>query len=246
MLKLTKSIKGIAMPVLVLIIVVVLAAAGIVFWQITKKSSPSSSTSNSSTAKTVAVSPTCEKSFNDNKLCAFAEHMYISTMEYVATGTATNASGNSSKYTIKNDAKGNKEITYTSGSQQISTITLNGVSYYQEGAGTTWLEYSNGGAPATISNPVSGFNFNLSGTTAADLTVTKEGTSACGNLTCYEYKVIDSKDPGGIAYIYFDNQNYLLRHWTSHNTTSGISVDLTFSYPSVTIAIPSPVQQITT
>jgi hypothetical protein len=237
-----KDNKGITKPaVIALIVIVLLVAAGVVIWQLAQKSSPGGSASITSTPSPIAVSSSCQKSFNDNTLCAFAEHLKLSAMAYVATGTATNADGASSTFTIKNDGQGNKELTYTKGSEQISAVTLNGVTYLQEGADTTWLQYPTGNAPAAA-DPVSGFNLNLDTASTAGLTVTKERTSACGNLTCYGYKVIDASDPGGTAYIYFDNHSYLLRHWTSHNTRTGISVDLAFSYPTVTIAKPSPVQ----
>ena len=237
-----KDSKGISRPIIIALIAIVLVIiAGAVIWQLTKKSSPGGSAATTPTPTAVAVSSSCMKTFNDNTLCAFAEHIKLSAMEYVATGTAANAAGASSTFTVKNDGQGNKELTYSKGSEQISAITLDGVTYLQEGAGTTWSQYSAGNAPAAA-NPVGSFNLNLDTASTAGLTVTKEGTSACGNLTCFGYKVVDASDPGGTAYIYFDNHNYLLRHWTSHNTKTEISVDLALSYPTVNISKPSPVQ----
>ena len=194
----------------------------------------------------MTVNAACLKDFSDSKLCAFAEHTALSTMQYVAVGTATNAAGTSTSFTVKSDGKGDKDITYMSGSEQISAVILDGITYVQESAGGTWYEYTTGGSSFTAADPTLGFTFNFNQATAAGVSVTKEGTAACGSLTCYKYKVIDSTIPGGTAYVYFDTNAYLLRQWTSTNTTTGISVNLTFSYPAVTITEPSPVQQTTT
>ena len=187
------------------------------------------------------------KAYNDSNLCAFANHTNIASQQYVAIGTATTGSGTSSTFTVSNDGKGNTEVTYGSNGQEVSSISLDGVTYVQEGTGTTWLEYSSGAVGATaVPNPTSGFDLNFNSSTPAGVTVTKEGTSACGSLSCYGYKVVDVATPTTTAYVYFDTHDYLLRHWTSNDTTTGVSVNLTFSYKTVTITKPSPVQQITT
>lgn len=248
--KLKNHEKGVG-SVFIIAIVVVLAVAGVVTWQLTKKSSPKtpSSTNSTNTANTSgSVSSSCLKAYNDNALCAFAEHANISNQEYVATGTATNSTGSKSTYTVKNDGKGNTEVTYSSNGQQLSSINLDGATYIQTGTSSSWLEYSGTslGAATAAPNPTSGFKLDFTTSTPAGVSVTKEGTTSCGSLTCYKYKVIDSSTPTATEYVYFDTSSYLLRQWTSNDTSSGISVDLTFSYPSVTITKPSPVQQIST
>ncbi len=248
MRKLSANQRGIAQLYIIIAVIVVLAGGGIIAYQATKKSTPNSPTSNSAKTTTATVSSACLKSFNDSALCAFAEHTNIASQQYVAIGTATTGSGTSSTFTVSNDGKGNSEVTYGSNGQEISSITLNGVTYVQDGTGTTWLEYSSStlGTTTTVPNPTSGFNLNFNTSTPAGVTVTKVGTSACGSLTCYGYKVVDASTPTTTAYVYFDTHNYLLRHWTSSDTTTGVNVNLTFSYKSVTITKPSPVQQVTT
>jgi hypothetical protein len=244
--------KGIGRVLIIGIIVVVIAIVAVVIWQTTKKSSTTSSVSTTSTsAKTTtspAISSACLKSYNDNSLCAFANHTNIASQQYTANGTATSGTDVTSTYTVQNDGKGNTEVSYSSNGKQISAITLDGSTYLQTGANTTWLEYSGSslGSATTVPNPTSGFNLNFTKSTPAGVTVTKDGTATCGNLECYKYKVVNASTPTTTEYVYFDTNDYLLRQWTSNDTSSGVLVNLTFSYLPVTITKPSPVQQIST
>lgn len=254
MSKLIKNENGIGQVLVIAIIVVVLVVAGLIIWQATKtKKSPTSNIAptSASTTKTTSkplVSSACQKVFNDSSLCAFAAHSNISTMAYNATGTSTSATGSKSTFTVVNDGKGNTEVTYSNGGQLLTSVTLDGNTYVQTGAGGTWYEYSGSslGSAQSVPNPTSGFNLNFTTSIPAGVSVSKVGTSACGNLTCNQYKVTDSSTPTTTEYVYFDTTNYLLREWTSNDTSTGVSVDLTFSYPSapITIKMPSPVQQI--
>jgi len=231
----------------IIAIIVVLVGGGVVAYEATKKSTPNSPTTVSQKASTATVASACLKSYNDSQLCAFAEHTNIASQQYVAIGTATIVNGTSPTFTVSNDGKGNREVTYGYNGQEISSITLNGITYIQEGSGTTWLEYTaSSTVAASAPNPTSGFDLNFNTSTPAGVSVTKVGTSACGSLTCYDYKVVDVATPTTTAYVYFDTHDYLLRHWTSSDSTTGVNVNLTFTYKSVTITKPSPVQQITT
>jgi hypothetical protein len=235
--------NGIGQALIIVIIVVVLAVAGGIIWQSTKKNS--NTTTGTAISKPV-VSSTCLQSFKDNALCAFAEHTNISSQQYVAKGTATLTNGTTSTFTVLNDGKGNTEVTYSSAGKQISSIRLNGVGYVQGSPGSSWLEYSNAGvgqATATP-NPTSGFNLNFTTATPKDVMVTKQGTVACGSLTCKKYRVAVSSEPSGIQYVYFDTKDYMLRQWTSTNPSNGIDVNLTFNYQPITITKPSPIQKI--
>lgn len=246
--RLSTNQKGIAQLYVIIAVVVVLIGGGIVAWQATKKSTPNTPTSAAAKASNVSDSAACLKAYNDSALCAFANHTNITSQQYVAIGTATSATGTSSTFTVSNDGKGDSEVTYGSNGQEISSITLAGTTYVQEGTGTTWLAYSSTSQAGVtvVPNPTSGFNLNFNSSTPAGVTVTKEGTSACGSLTCYGYKVVDAATPTTTAYVYFDTHDYLLRHWTSSDTSTGEAVNLTFSYHSVNITKPSPVQQVTT
>lgn len=243
-----KSKKGIG-QVAVILLVVVIIIVGIVVWQTTQKKSSNTKSTNSTTTQTSnnpAESSSCLKAYdNDKALCAFAEHMSINTQQYTAIGTVTNSSGVQSNYTVKNDGKGNREVSYTSGSTQVSSVTYDGSTYVQTGADAAWYQSPKTATTGTVStDPTSGFTLNLSNGKTAGVEVTKEGTASCGSYSCYKYKVITTNAPNATQYVYFDSSKYVLREWTYDNPTSGMSVDLTFSFQPVTISKPSPIQQL--
>ncbi len=250
MSKISKNEKGIgAILLTVLIVLLVVVVAGTIY-ELTKK--PAKTATVTTTTKTATTpsgqySATCYSAFHDKALCTFANHTNISTQQYVATGTTTSATGAQSTFTVKNDGMGNSQISYTNSGKTINEISLDGKVYIQTSAGGTWLEYDNASLGAsTVPNPTSGFNLNFQTSTPAGVTVTSQGTAACGNSTCDKYKVITNSNPNATQYVYFDTSSYLLRQWTSSDASTGIKVNLTFSYEPVTIQTPSPVQQITT
>ena len=249
MSKSSKSESGLGQIFIVAIIVVVLAVVGIVIWSLTKGSKNNSSANNSkSTSSTVAVNSNCQNYYHDSTLCAFANHIGLSTYAYTSSGTATSSSGTQYNFTFKNDGKGNREMIYAANGEQISVIMLDGAEYVQTGTGTTWLEYSgsNLGSAMTIPDPTSSFNLSFTKTELAKYSFDKEGTTACGNLSCVKYKVNVLASPNLVQYVYFDTSSYLMREWSYTNTTTGGSATINISYPAVTITTPSPVQQVTT
>jgi outer membrane lipoprotein-sorting protein len=248
MKKIAKAEKGLSSILITAIIVVILAVAGVVIWQVTKKS-PTSNTAATNTASTTSaananISSACLKIFNDDKLCAFAEHTDIETIEYVATGTAVNGSGTSGSFTVQHDSSNNSSIVYTTSSKQLSEINFDGATYVQNGSGTTWYEYttSNQASAAGIPNPVSSFELKFNTGNGNGYTAIKDGTAPCGNLTCYKYQVKVASSPDTTQYVWFDTKDYLLREFSYNDSSTGISADINFSYQSVKIAAPSPVQ----
>lgn len=244
--KLTKNESGIGYVFIIILVVVVLAAAGLIAWKVTKKNSNPSTSSTAATAKTVsntAVSSACMKAYNDSALCAFAGHTNLSTQSYVATGTAVNSSGVHASFTSQSDGKGDTSVVYSSNGEQLSSISLDGNTYVQSSPGTTWIEYSkNSLGSAAVPNPTSGFDLNLNNSASKQVTVIKDGTTACGDLTCYKYQVEDPSTPDAIEYVLFDTSSHLLREWISNNSSTGEAVSVSFAYQSVNITKPSPVE----
>lgn len=247
MTKLSDKQMGISRIIVVVAVVVVLAVAGVLTWALTKKSSTTTGTSTPA-ASTVAVNSNCQNYYHDGTLCAFANHISLTSYAYVATGTATSSSGTQYSFTLKNDGKGNREMVYTANSEQISAIMLGGAEYVQSGTGTTWLEYSGSslGVATTIPDPTSNFNLSFTQAELAKYSFDKEGTAACGSMSCVKYKVNILATPSIVSYVYFDTSSYLLREWTYNNPSTGTSVTFNVSYQTVNITAPSPVQQVTT
>jgi outer membrane lipoprotein-sorting protein len=252
MSRITKHESGVGSIFIIVSIIVVLAVAGVIIWQVTKKS-PSKTTGSVTNSTTSAsstnpnISSACQKVFNDNKLCAFAEHTNIDTISYIANGSAVEGS-NSAKitFTVQHDSKNNIFLTYSDNGQQISVINFNGATYMQDGLNTTWLEYTNSSAAASagIPNPVGNFELKFDSSTGAGITAIKDGMTTCGKLTCYKYQIKDTSKPTTTQYVWFDNKDYLLREYSFSNSSTGTSANINFVYGSVTIAAPSPVQTV--
>jgi len=249
MSKITKNENGVGNIFIISLIVIVLVIVGVIIWQVTKKSPTSNTTNTANTASTtnVNVSSACMKVFNDKSLCAFAEHTDIDTISYTATGTAVEGtSGNQVTFTVEHDTKNNTFLTYSVGNQQISVINFNGITYMQDGIGSTWLEYttSSAAAAAGIPNPVGSFELKFNSGTGNGYTAIKDGKATCGKLECYKYQVEVAANPNMTQYVWFDTKDYLLRQYSYSNSTSGTSAKITFIYQKVTIAAPSPVQKV--
>ena len=143
--------------------------------------------------------------------------------------------------TLSSDGKGNTSLVATSNGQTLSSISLNGSTYIQTGAGATWIEYPVGSAgnPSESSNPASSMNI---GVGSNGITYKAEGTASCGSLTCYKYEVLDSAQPGATQYAWFDTSSYKLREWQESDSTEG-TVTMLVTYQAVNITAPSPVEK---
>lgn len=142
--------------------------------------------------------------------------------------------------TLANDGKGGTSSVLGSGTQQIATIQLAGATYMQTGGTGTWMEYpASTPETPTPSNPASSMDI---GVGAAGVTFKYIDSEACGSFTCYKYQAISTSQAGTTQYVLFDKDSYLLREWISTNA-SGDKIDMSLTYGSVAITVPSPVQQ---
>lgn len=228
--------QGIIHILFIVIAVVILGALGYLGW----RAYSTHQASNPPTTSNTAVNNACLTSYHDTNLCNFAAHSTsLDKLAYNATLKITNPQGVVSTMTVSNDGKGNNSSVLGSGTQQVSTIQLNGAMYMQSGGTGTWMEYPAGtsGTPST-SSPTSDMNV---GVGTSGISFKYVDTEACDTFTCYKYQVSDASQTGVMQYVLFDKDSYLLREWMSTSPTNG-SVDMSITYGSVTISTPSPVQ----
>ena len=228
--------KGVG-HVVVVVVIVVLVAIGLVAWLVaSNKKSPSTNGSTSSTSSSAAYS-SCMRSYSDSRLCNFAANSAdFSKTAYTATLNITQ-SGTTSTATLKSDGKGNTDLTTTSNGESINAISLNGNTYLQENGSGTWIEYPSG-TSAPTSSPTSNMNIAVG---SSGITYRYLGTSSCGSLTCYEYKIDDSSMADTTQYAWIDTASYKLREWKATDS-SGNTTTMTITYTPVTISTPSPVE----
>ncbi len=234
--------QGIAhIIILVLALIVIGAVAGVGYEVMSKARTSSNSTTSTTAVKTnTAIDSKCLATYHDNNLCRFSTNASaLNNSSYVASLTIESPSGETSTIALKNDGKGNTELTTTGGGQTFNTISLNGNSYIQTGGSSTWTEYPAGVQSPTLQvNPSSKLDL---ATDTPNLTFKAIGKSACGSLSCYKYQLTDSSTPDKTQYILFDNHSYLLREWQASDSTTG-KVDMKMNYQAVNITAPSPVQ----
>lgn len=246
-MKAQRDSRGVFHPLMVVIIVVVLAAIGFAGWKVfsSKNSNNKSSASSApATASNSAVETACNKELNDKVLCKFASHFSLAS-SYKATITSTDPSGTVSKMEMENDGKDNSSTVTKDGSgkETAAYISLNKSSYIKNEADGTWTKYTSS-ASSTTTNPTSDIKVDTNDITNNNTTSYKSlGTEKCGSLTCYKYQVIDSTTPDTTQYIWFDNKNYLIQRWSSKDANG--TTDMSFSYQSVNITVPSPVHDFT-
>jgi hypothetical protein len=152
--------------------------------------------------------------------------------------SATLTPEGSSSFTIKNDGKGNSEMTSSADGYDFDMIILNGVYYLKSGDG--WTK-SDGGFD-TVNDPSESLTYNFTQDHKDDYK--KIGKEACGNLSCFKYQFVDRSNPTDETFIWFDTKDYRLQkltYKTVDNVASGNS-EMTFSYGSVKISEPSPIQ----
>jgi len=241
-MKILSDQRGVALVVEVVLVAAVLAVAGFAVYHVhaaksSKTASNSTKTATASTSSTASagVDASCLASYHDTNLCHFASNSTnLSKQAYTANITETE-NGQTSTISLKNDGKGNTELSGTSGGVALDSIELAGATYLKNGS--TWIKYPSGSSATTTSDPTSNMNI---GVDAAGISYKKVDTEACGSLTCFKYQISETASPNVTQFAWFDNSSYLLREWKYSDGTS--SSDMVISYQPVTIQTPSPVQ----
>lgn len=232
--------SGIAHPGLIILVVAVIAVAGFAFWKVS--SNKDSNTGSSATSK--AAQSACEKSINDKNFCKFASHTDLVKAIYVATDTSVTSEGTSTMV-IKADGKDNTDLTISQNGAEVSRfISLDGATYMKTPDNDTWIKYpATSTATPKDTSPTSDIKIDYSNITENNTVSYKNsGKEACEKLTCYKYQVVDTANAGTTQYIWFDTKDYLLRRWSTKDSSG--SNDMSFTYPSsVSITAPTPVQE---
>lgn len=242
--------RGIAHLLLIVIVVVVVAVIGFAGWKVysnkknnnvTTSSTPAQSASNKQVAS--AAETACLGKYHDKDLCKFVAAEEATPFEKTSLKVTMSGSsgGSSGTWVMEQDGKGNDSLSTSGGGQTLNMITLNGQVYTQTASGGPWITYgaasSTSGQSSTPGSGLTDFVSSLSTTT-----YTKLGKEACGNLTCFKYKVADASMPTSTQYVWFDTKQHLMRQYFESDSSNGDSMTMTISYQKVTINKPSPVQ----
>jgi len=246
MAKIQKNQAGLAHLVLIVLVVAVLAVIGLVGMRVMKKNkdtNSSASITGTAVKEDKQVEKACNDQLHDKNLCKFASHYSLDKVSYKATINSTSSDGNSLT-TMEVDGKDNSSMVISQGGKEASAfIYLNGASYIKDENDGSWTKYpASNTQDLKDSEPTKDIKIDTNDFTEKNtLTYKALGKEACGSLNCFKYQIVDSTSPKSQQFFWFDDKNYMMQRW-SNKDDSG-SMDMTFSYQSITIKEPSPVHE---
>jgi outer membrane lipoprotein-sorting protein len=245
-----KDNRGIAHPLFIVLAVVVIAAIGFAAWKVFADKKDTKTIVNSSgqtvtvdaTAADKAAEKSCNNALHDKTLCKFAA-TFTMPSAYETTITSHDSSGTSSILMDVDGHNNTKMIVSKDSKETLATILLNGETYVKDEASGNWIKYpksSDSSSSSSTTDASKGVAFDKTNWTESGTTSYKAlGKEACGNLTCYKYQSTDTKTAGTTMYFWFDNKDYMMRRFSTTDSTG--SMDMTLNYKSITITAPSPV-----
>ena len=230
---------GIA-TVLLVVIVVVLAGAGFAGYRVLNNKDGSGGGSSLSKEEAKKVLDDCNDAINDKDFCKFTTN--FSGLEKYSAVISSKTSDGDSSIEIKADGDNSQTTITTEGTVFADYISLDGKNYTKDIASGEWTVTEDN--PSDLGDLKDDINIDYqTDLPEAERTQYKSlGKEACGNLTCFKYQIIDPKEATGDQFIFFDDDDYLLRKWSFTSEEAGTS-EATFSYDNIKISKPSPIKE---
>lgn len=233
--KLQKNESGIAHVLLAVLIIVVIAAVGLVGWKVNNNRSTTTTNINKE------VQDKCKTAVNDDLFCKFAG-AFGNVGDYKVTLNTTDQSGISA-IELANDSKNNSSmVVKQNGQEQANIVVYSGVTYAKDYTDGKWFKYgaNDTNKPQAVDLKKEFLKGDFKGDNGQKLEYKKIGTEKCDKLTCYKYQVIDSQKPTETDFLWFDTKAFLLRRATVNDSKANTSAEMTITYASVSISLPSP------
>ena len=221
-------------------IIIVIAGAGFAGWWVWHKNQDKNKVVNSAQQAVADALKNAKCTYSDADLCKAFESMKLHE-SYALTSTSKESDGTTSTSVIEVDGA-NKSHIKISGATSYETIFINDTLYTK--AGDTWYKQTvpqsdaskyKDSTTSSLPQPAA----SSTDTTADTAVYTKVGKEACGNLTCFHYKVTETD--GTVTNIWFDDQDYQIRRIQTEGDTP---FDATFTYDNVKVSAPSPVKDL--
>lgn len=249
-MNLRKNQIGALNPLIIVLIVVVIGVVGFAGYKVysnnkdKKDSTSSASTSTADNKETVsALQAECLKEFDDKDFCKFSSN-WTESKNYKAVFTTKDANGSTTVMKIETEGDNSSSVITTDSKEVGAYITLNKVNYTKDYTANVWYKLpANDAAATTEATPNKDLNFDATSEEVKNTTTYKKiGKEACGDKTCFKYQIIDTADTETVeSFIWFDDQDYKLARMTT-KSKDGSTTDSTFTYTSVKITEPSPVE----
>lgn len=214
-------------------VVILLGVVGFLFWNNVGKKTAGDVALDVASQK---VRAECEKEA-DKDICKFLTNWKQSEKYRM---TSVTEDGTKSVY----EMDGNNTRMKTDGEYAYEVITIGKVTYTK--AGSTWYKSSikprEGDTmevrKVEFDEPADSSNEENKSTTTYKLI----GKEACGNMQCFKYQIVDSTDSSATNYVWFDDEDYLIRK--SSNESADGKYETTYEYDNISVKEPSPVKDL--
>lgn len=227
--------RGIGHLGLIFVIIALLAVGGIGYFVINKTKNDQ----KKSTGSLQEALKNAKCGYSDKDLCKFFTS--YKAQKYDGVVSRSESDGKKTTTTVLTEGE-DKTHFKVEGETSYEMIVIGSITYIKAADGTWWKKAVAGGDtdPATdleedakveISEPEN--------TEQAKADYKKLDKEKCGDLTCFKYQQTSSS---GIHYIWFDDQDYLLRR--TYGQTESFKADSTYSYQKVSIKEPTPVKEL--
>lgn len=225
--------------IIILIVLVVVIAAGIGGYFVLGKSSTVPGLSIPGIKP--ALNPNCE--LKDPELCKFMNN-WQNQKDYSVT-TTSNMGGQTIESIFEISGQDKSHIvSKMNGKENLNTITIGNTTYTLDYTDNKWAKYTytpdkqQNTPEQNVKDQVTLDTKN----TQPDKTVYKFiDKEACGDKTCFKYEIVDAATTDTKQFIYFDDQDYLMRKMRIEDKANGVSESV-YTYTGVNISVPSPVK----
>ncbi len=184
--------------------------------------------------------------YNDPELCKFMNNWAMPS-EYSMRSTMSSKSTPKMEFESHVDGEDSHTIMREAGKVTNETITLGGVDYIKDLSDNIWWKIAKEKVPETPMDEAVETDFNFTEKMAEvedKTTYVRLGKEACGTSTCYKYEIIDPENKMTKEYIWFDDEDYLMRKMRSEEQGGGMMIsEFETTYGNVSIATPSPVKE---
>lgn len=221
--------------IIILLAVIALAIAGFAAYRVINKDKAGSQDSALTKEQVADIKAACDESINDETVCKFAA-AFASQQEYKIILSTSGANG-ASVMTMEIDGK-DSYVTVKVGDQTVSeSITVGDTNFTKDPTTSTWASStSTTGDEDVVESTIASFTEGINDDGSSRYGYKSLGKEACGNLTCFKYQITDTENSGDEQFIYFDDQDYLMRKWFF--TGGAGETTATITYEDVNIEAP--------
>ncbi|MCL5784385.1 MAG: hypothetical protein M1142_03465 [Patescibacteria group bacterium] len=187
----------------------------------------------------IGLNPNCK--YNDPDLCKFINNFKdLKTYSIKSTTTAKSQPKMENLLELSGDDKFHM-VTSENAKENYNVITIGDTTYTKDYSDNKWWKQV---APKQKEeNTKIKDEVDVKDTVEEDKTTYKKiGMEACGSLQCFKYQVISPDMTDITEYIFFDNNQYMLRK-TREEVKDGTVSEADYAYSGVNIQVPSPVKE---